>query len=471
MEPDAWVSQIIPIREAGAAGLAIFPSKGGSCALPIGVYQEINTGDPKPISIPNVSLSNKEGLRLRTRLASEAVSVRVTGTPQTPYTYVLKPYAEGSVPKSLHYTFTGKQLVQVDLDVHASQPTSFNSYHTVYKQDDATTTTTATSLWAHTAFVGPTSRTEWVGPVDPTVIRSHGMSSANLDLTAYYDTRWRIEVFDRPGRTRQQWFTAGLTPGAMTAAEKVYALADKNAPPLTTRGVDLTCTICVQGDTLWAEFAPAGTPDKHPFSSGFWKNNALLTPDYDLRLYRDGTEIPRIARPYLDNLPAFTLPEGSGTYRLTAKNTQHDTEWTFRAPPAKEHVLPGSFCKYWIIEGVTEQCRPTPVVFAGYDLGDGLAMDNTVRSGRSHRFTVEAYHSPSAAKMPKIAGLRLWMSTDDGARWTPVSVKRDRDGAYTADTRYPSLRDTLGAVSLKVEAWDADGNRLKQTSTRLFNLR
>ncbi|MEV0592157.1 hypothetical protein [Nonomuraea cavernae] len=28
-----------------------------------------------------------------------------------------------------------------------------------------------------------------------------------------------------------------------------------------------------------------------------------------------------------------------------------------------------------------------------------------------------------------------------------------------------------GAVSLKVEAWNAEGNTLKQTSTRLFDLR
>ncbi|GGP05165.1 S8 family serine peptidase [Nonomuraea glycinis] len=467
----AWISQIIAIREAGAAGVAIFPSKSGLCALPISVEQELNTGDPKPISIPNVSLSNREGLKLRARLASEPVSVQVTGTPDTPYTYVLKPYAEGSVPKSLHHTLTRKQLVQVDLDVHASQPARFNNWRTLYKQDDVIATTTSTSDFGSMAFTGPTTRTEWIGPVDPTVIHSHGMSSSNLERTTFYDTRFRAEVFDRPGRTRQQWFTAGLTPGAQTASDRVYALADKDAPPLTTQGIDLTCMICVQGDTLWAEFAPSGTPDKHPVSSGFWKGDALLTPVYDLHLYRDGTEIPRVTRPGLDNLPAFTLPKGSGTYRLTAKNAQHDTEWTFRAPPAKEHVLPGSFCKYWIIEGVTEQCRPTPVVFAGYDLGDTLALDNTVRAGRSHRFTVEAYHSPSAAKMPKIAGLKLWMSTDDGAKWTSVKVKRDRDGAYTASTHYPSLRDTKGAVSLKVEAWDAEGNTLKQTSTRLFNLR
>ncbi|MEV4245607.1 S8 family serine peptidase [Streptosporangium canum] len=465
------ISKVIPIREAGAAGFVVFPSKSSSCGLPIGIFQEINTGDPKPVSIPNVSLSNKEGLKLRARLASEPVSVRVTGTPQTPYSYFLKPYAEGSVPKSLHYTFTGKQLAQVDMDIHATQPTSHNNWRMIYKQDDVVTTTTATSMWSPVAFTGPTSRTDWVGPIDPKVIHSHGMSSAGLDGTVPSETRFRIEKFDRPGRTRQQWFTAGLTPGAFTASEKVYAMADKDAAPLTTMGLDLPCTICVQEGTLWAEFGLAGTPDKHPVSNDFWKRGAVSVPAYDIHLYRDGTEILNLKRPYFDKLPMFPLSEGSGTYRLTAKNAQHDAEWTFRAPPAKETALPGSSCGIWFYAPIVERCRPTPVVFAGYDLGDTLALDNTVRAGRSHRFTVEAYHSPSAAKMPKIAGLKLWMSTDDGAKWTPVSVKRDRDGAYTAGTRYPSLRDTKGAVSLKVEAWDAEGNRLKQTSTRLFNLR
>ncbi|MFI7056863.1 S8 family peptidase [Streptosporangium canum] len=466
------VTMLISAREAGAAGAAVFPSKGGVCTLPLPLWQEVNTGDRKPADLPNVSLSNKEGLNLRARLASEPVTVRVTGTPETPYTYVLKPYAEGSVPKSLHYTFTDRQLAQVDRDVHASQPSRFIDTDVFYKQDDVQVTRTETAAFGTMAFTGPTSRTAWIGPIDPTVIHEYVVTSFNLDKTVRHESRSRVEVFDRPGRTRQQWFTAGLTPGAVTAEEKVYALADKDAPPLTTQGLGIPCTICVQGDDLWAEFAPAGTPGKHPTSDGFFDPSAMLVSQYDLHLYRDGAEIPRLTRPGWNNVPAFTLPKGSGTYRLTAKNVQHDTEWTFRSPPAKEHVLPGSICKLSIITwNLTEYCRPTPVVFAGYDLGDTLAMDNTVRAGRSHRFTVEAYHSPSAAKMPKIAGLKLWMSTDDGAKWTPVPVKRDRDGAYTAGTRYPSLRDTKGAVSLKVEAWDAEGNRLKQTSTRLFNLR
>ncbi|MET8001732.1 S8 family peptidase [Nonomuraea glycinis] len=464
------VTKAIAIREAGAAGFALFPSTAGACALPLDIYQAINTGDPKRIDIANVSLSNKEGLKLRARLASEPVSVRVTGTPQTPYSYFLKPYAEGSVPKSLHYTLTAKNLAQIDMDIHASKPTGHNNWRMLYKQDDVVTTVTATSMWSPVAFTSPSTRTDYVGPLDPAVIDSHGMSSTSVDGTVPGETRFRTEKRDRPGRTRQQWFTAGLTPGAWTASDKVYATADKDAPPATTLGLDLLCVICVHGDTLWAEVGMAGTNDKQPVSTAFW-SSLPATPDFDIHLYRDGTEITNVKRPYLDKLPMFSLPEGSGTYRLTAKNAAHDAEWTFEAPPAEKTALPGMSCGIWHYAQTYLPCRPTPAVFAGYDLDDSLSIDNTVPAGRSHKFTVEAYHSPSPVKMPKIAGLKLWMSTDDGAKWTSVKVKRDRDGAYTASTHYPSLRDTKGAVSLKVEAWDAEGNTLKQTSTRLFNLR
>lgn len=70
--------------------------------------------------------------------------------------------------------------------------------------------------------------------------------------------------------------------------------------------------------------------------------------------------------------------------------------------------------------------------------------------------------------MPDIAGLKLWASTDDGATYTPVTVKRDKDGTYTAKARYGAAK---GAVTLKVEAWDEAGNTIKQTTVRAFTLR
>jgi hypothetical protein len=72
---------------------------------------------------------------------------------------------------------------------------------------------------------------------------------------------------------------------------------------------------------------------------------------------------------------------------------------------------------------------------------------------------------------PRIAGLKLWVSTDDGAGWGQVKVKSRGDGGYEADVRYPRFSRTTGAVSLKAEAWDVAGNRVEQTLERAYFLR
>lgn len=73
--------------------------------------------------------------------------------------------------------------------------------------------------------------------------------------------------------------------------------------------------------------------------------------------------------------------------------------------------------------------------------------------------------------MPPIAGMRLWASTDDGDTWEQVRLRDTGDGTYEATARYPAYDQTAGAVSLKVEARDAAGNTIKQTTTRAFELR
>lgn len=73
--------------------------------------------------------------------------------------------------------------------------------------------------------------------------------------------------------------------------------------------------------------------------------------------------------------------------------------------------------------------------------------------------------------MPDIAGARLWYSTDDGAHWTPATLKpTGDDGRYRTTVVYPPLSSTTGAVSLKVQAWDTGGNTIEQTTKRAFDL-
>ncbi|WP_338087204.1 S8 family peptidase, partial [Nonomuraea zeae] len=460
------IERVGPIRDAGAAALLHFPQVGTGCAIPLRFTQIPFTGESKPIGISTASLPSREGLALRERLAGgKPVTVRVTGTEESPHTYTFAPYEEGRVPRSMHYTFTERDLARIDLDIHTVAPHRYNDWRYAQKADDVLPLSTAASEWGGPRLTLP-GRRDWVGPLDPEVLWSHGMEE-QLD-TPEKDRvpQWALEVFDKPVRTRQSWLTTPFTPGAPTGSDQVYKLAKPGA----NIGAHFRCMICVQGGSLWAEFEPSyGSPGTRKRSGGYWPTSDL-TPGFDVRLYRDGKEIPRAPVGGTDIMPLFTLPEGPGSYRLTARNDGHDTEWTFTTPVAPE-PLPGSFCSLQVLYGTAEPCKPAPVVFVSYDLGDTLDVANSVRAGRPHTFTVSPYHSPSASKMPDIAGLKLWASTDDGATYTPVPVQRGKDGAYTATTRYPALKHTKGAVTLKVESWDKAGNTIKQTTVRAFNLR
>ena len=70
-----------------------------------------------------------------------------------------------------------------------------------------------------------------------------------------------------------------------------------------------------------------------------------------------------------------------------------------------------------------------------------------------------------------MAGLRLRWSLDRGATWREVSDLRPvAAGEYQAAVRYPPIEGGSAAVSLRVEAWDADGNRTIQTITDAYAL-
>ncbi|GAA3512906.1 subtilisin family serine protease [Streptosporangium album] len=460
------IERIGPIRDAGAAAIAHFPMAGTGCPIPLAISQKPFTGEPKPVGIPNVSLPAKDALGLRKQIAgARPVTIRVTGTEESPYTYTFAPYEEGRVPRSLHYTFTDRDLAQIDMDIHTVAPERYGDWRYAWKVDDVLPLASQPSLWGVPRLTAQ-QRRDWVGPLDPEVVSSHGMwEMPNPQGVESIRPQWALEVFDKPVRLKQSWLTTPFTPGAATGSDKLYKLAKPGA----SLGWSFRCMICVQGNTLWAEFELSnGAPGSRQYNADYWKGP--FEPGFDVRLYRDGKEIPRAPVLGSDIFPHFKLPEGAGTYRLTAKNAGHDTEWTFRTPVATEQ-LPGSVCSLEALYGTADRCKPAPVVFVSYDLGDTLATDNTVPAGRSHTFTVSPYHSPSPTEMPDIAGLKLWASTDDGVTYTPVSVKPNKDGSYTATTRYPAFDATKGAVTLKVEAWDKAGNTIKQTTSRAFDLR
>lgn len=192
--------------------------------------------------------------------------------------------------------------------------------------------------------------------------------------------------------------------------------------------------------------------------------------DVDYRLYRNGQPVP--VTPMGAILPTFQLPDGTADYRLEFEDQQTETSWQFRSgPPAEAADQLGYQCfgrDY--LRRHDGPCGPVPAVFVSYDLGDGLAMDNTVQAPGTQWFDVYAYHHPSPHPTPEIAGLRLWVSYDQ-QEWTPALVRPAGDGRFEVTLLHPPARNRASdQVSLKVEAWDADGNRIEQLTRDAYTL-
>lgn len=84
-----------------------------------------------------------------------------------------------------------------------------------------------------------------------------------------------------------------------------------------------------------------------------------------------------------------------------------------------------------------------------------------------------AYHQDRFAA--PVTGLKLWTSTDDGEHWQRAVVEPNGRGShgertFRVITAYPRIGQTTRAVSIKVVARDADGNTIKQTIIRAFDL-
>ena len=68
------------------------------------------------------------------------------------------------------------------------------------------------------------------------------------------------------------------------------------------------------------------------------------------------------------------------------------------------------------------------------------------------------------------SGLRAWTSADGGAHWVPALAVPTGDGTYRVTVWNPRVA-AKGRVSIKVEAWDRDGNAVQQVLDQAYALR
>jgi subtilisin family serine protease len=449
-------SQVHNVRDAGAAGILVWTSSpqnvtcGNGPIIPISVRPEVGEQDPT-IGIPFTSISPGEARSLRDRLAQGPVTITVTGTPDSPYRYLTSIIETDGVPSSLHFPLSEQNMAQVDMEFHGAAGTTFQLDDSAFRLDQLSVVSVAPPQ-VH----GPTTQTSYVGPVYDDALHL---------LTVSWPTGSELRPFlaNQPSRTLMRWNTGAQTIGPFAPSADVLALYESAVPGTFQRF--LPCVGCRHVDKLVPGFAMAS-------GDGRAANSLLLSTT--ARLYRDGVEIPLGGPAGI----TFDLPKEEANYRLTVNEPGQSAEWTFRSATVTEQTSPGPYiCMTEAFEGLVGPCRTEPLVYVAYDLGASQALDNTVSARGPHRFTVRAFHAPATRPMPAIAGLKLWTSVDGGQTWQPADVRRKHGGEGGSDrtldvvARYPDSAQTGGTVSLKAEAWDADGNRVTQISHDAFRLR
>ncbi|MEV0431360.1 S8 family serine peptidase [Micromonospora sp. NPDC050495] len=386
-------------------------------------------------------------------------SAQISSQPVTPYEYKLRYYELDRIPNQMVYTVDPKTLTRIDTDYHGQftgqpgLPNAGESNHTFRPEDS----------WSQAVvneFTAPTSRVEYYNQTGPDVMWVRNSSY------------WADGDRSGPGAIRYETSRRGFV-------QQTQETERHNTTPLVLgqgrlgpqfpqeRPWGMPCVACRQGDRMYLvpRLLNAGDPT----------SESLNYAEYEVGLAVDGQSIPL----QFGGVPYYDLPPGTGHYdyvlvyhdrfdgQKLAKNVR--SEWSFTSsPPATNEVAQPYFCGGTLLSGDKRPCGWMPLIYPSLDLP--LDLHDTTSAGRDFRFTVTAQQA-RPTDGPKIAGLTVSASFDDGKTWVTATVRDDGDGVFDVSVLHPALADTTGAVSLKLEAWDVDGNRVVQTIDRAYGLR
>ncbi|MGN9841011.1 S8 family peptidase [Nonomuraea sp. H19] len=424
--------------------------------------------------IPTMSVPAEQGRALADLAQRRTVTVTAEGHATTPYQYSLLLPERGRVPADLGYTVKTRDLQRIEDRFHADRPGQV-------KLTTSVSIRTASGWYAGTYSMdheraARTTMTEYVGPVAPDVIWTRTTDLTYDEGTDFYSRRamsaTAVDVFPSSGSRTEAWGSHPRVPGNVVVSKAAYAVGA------------VQCFPCRAEDLFLATLPVMGPAPNHQEAFTY---NANYQRDKhggrdELRLQRDGQEVPLaeakvVIGIFAVTMPTFTLPESESVYRLT--DTFHsphplqqyakdvETAWTFRSkrPSGGLTGTNQGLCVAWFALNKIVPCEPVRRLNLRYDVP--LDLDNRVRAGTAHPITVTGYHSSYDRPDARVTRLKLWVTFDDGAHWTPVRVSASGRATITS----PSLAQTTGAVGIRAQATDAEGNTVEQTVHRAYGLK
>ena len=406
--------QIEATADAGAeAAIVVIPPGPQSAIIPGPIRQTGTT-------IPAWSITNGPGGDLIARIAAGRTMINVRGIPNSPFVYNIIRDWPGQIPAHPAVTVTRNNSHIVRADYHGSTGSLVGDTNPWFTPKDLVT------IDAQDWFLAPSRRQEWYSAGD----------NAGRPLSHF---AWTHVVGRNGGRALLDQRRAH-TPGT-TAEDSWWGAANGPSGPEAA-------TAYREGDNLMLRLPNMGDSGSGHYGWVSRSGGGTETA----KAYRDGQQI--YTGDEFTGRAIATTP-GQATYRLTM-DSAHNGSW---------FPLATSASTAWTLTSahVDSGRQALPLLWPRYDLR--LGDDNTTSDNGTYHFPLSIL-SQTGADTTDVKGVELSYSTDDGATWQPSKVKAEH-GGYDATVRNPDS----GFVSLRVKAWDTDGNQVEQTLIRAYAVR
>ncbi|MGH3656389.1 MAG: S8 family serine peptidase, partial [Micromonosporaceae bacterium] len=396
----------------------------------------LTSWNPKGDRLPAtaVVITREEANRLRDSLAGASVTVELRGTPASPYLYDVMQVSKQRVPERVlhHVTSANTATVMTRYTDNGGFPyTKEQRFGWRPWQDEAINQFQRHVPTAH-------EREEYV--------------SAN-------DTWWRHEVHHR-----STWDNSAPVRGGMTGPIQRYAPGQRSnetwyapvARPAIPRGVE-GLTSYRSGDVLTIRIPEVadGQPGHYSRADrGDW--GGVPADTVTGKLYRDGDLIAEAKHAWGD----FPAGGESGRYRLDLSVVRETPEWRCSVRTDTS----------WSFESQKPGAGEKPLLpLLQLDYAVPVDLHGVAGDERAANLDITARHQAGLGGLA-VAGMEVSASYDDGERWHDAALTDQGDGQFRVRLEHPAASQGSGFVSLRVRAWDTDGNSVTQTVLRAYAL-
>lgn len=453
--PNVWTAMAEPEVEITEDTELVFDARAGN---PVTVETPAHDAEPRRRTALQLSRGTRDGFRAnRSVLAyadgttfqaapSEAVTLGAfefssrwqLADPEEPidtsFLYDVIFPEEGAIPEDLHYVVRPEDVgtsVQ-NFHVHVDDHPQIREYRHAWRP------------WQRfsTAFLQDTPvgavRTDYLTAADTQWTRDTVLSPQGYSTYAARMSAPRMQY--QPGEHEvRDWYQQVVTPGMIEGS------------PWHEGGRQYR-----EGDTLQVSIAEFVDNQRGHWS---WYHSSL--DEAAFRVFEDGDPVAEQERPQ----GSFGLSPDPSRVRMELDVNRDGVDW-WQLSTRTETA--------WEFDTTRPEAGDELVPFLLVDYDTELDLTNTAAHPRQQRgpatLELRVRHQPGITDPPAIDGADVAVSLDDGDTWLDRPLREPADGVFEVVLPQRDPADGTGYVSLRVQAWDAEGNRIEQEVTRAWRL-